>query len=105
YQLGFTASRTSVFLTANYARLGNDHLQDRNSGLTLGASKPFAAGKVVLTGSTGYILSDRNGEQGYILNESLHARYTLHPKHSVQATVVLLGHYPDLSRIHNAEPT
>jgi hypothetical protein len=95
YQLGFTAARASLFLTANYARLGNDQLQDRNSGLTLGASKPFAAGKVVLTGSTGYILSDRNGEQGYMLNESLQVRYTLHPKHSVQAMVVFLGNYPD----------
>lgn len=95
YQLGFTASRSSIFLTANYARLGNEQIQDRNSGLTLGASKPFAAGKVVVTGSTGYILSDRNGAKGYILNESVQARYTFHPKHSLQAMVVFLGNYPD----------
>jgi hypothetical protein len=95
YQLGFTASRASVFLTANYARLGNDQLEDRNSGLTLGASKPFAAGKIVVTGSTGYILSARNGAKGHILNESVQARYTFHPKHSVQAMAVFLGNYPD----------
>jgi hypothetical protein len=39
YQHGFLASRSSFFATANYAKLGNEAIQDINSGLTVGGSK------------------------------------------------------------------
>jgi hypothetical protein len=95
YQLGFTASRSSLFATVNYARMGNDLINDRNSGITLGGTKSLAANKVVLTASSGYILSNRNGGGGHILNESIQARYAFMPKHSLQAMLVFLGNYPD----------
>jgi hypothetical protein len=95
YQIGFLASRSSLFATLNYARLGNDRIKDQNSGITLGGTKSFSSNRIILTGSSGYIFSNRNGGRGHILNESLQARFVVHPKHSFQSMIVFLGNYPD----------
>lgn len=95
YQVGFLASRSSLFATINYARLGNDRIKDQNSGLTVGGTKSLASNRIMLTGSSGYIFTNRNGGRGHILNESLQARFIVHPKHSFQSMIVFLGTYPD----------
>ncbi len=95
YQVGFLASRSSLFVTINYARLGNDSIKDQNSGLSIGGTKSFASNRIIVTGSSGYIFSNRNGGRGHILNESLQARFIVHPKHSFQSMIVFLGNYPD----------
>jgi hypothetical protein len=95
YQVGFLASRSSLFATINYARLGNDSIKDQNSGLTIGGTKSFSSNRIIVTGSSGYIFSNRNGGRGHILNESLQARFIVHPKHSFQSMIVFLGNYPD----------
>ena len=95
YQLGFLASRSSLFATINYARLGNDRIKDQNSGLTIGGTKSLASNRIIVTGSSGYVFTNRNGGKGHILNESLQARFIVHPKHSFQAMMVFLGNYPE----------
>ena len=94
YQLGFLASRSSIFLTLNHTRLGNDVIKDRNTGLTVGGTKSFSNNKFVLTASSSYLRSNRNGEPGYILNESVQARYNAHAKHSFPLIITFLGNYP-----------
>jgi hypothetical protein len=94
YQLGFLASKSSLFGTANYAKLGNDVINDQNTGLTLGGSKTFNS-KLMLTASSSYLWSNRNGALGHILNESLQLRYTLKSRHSFQCMAVFIGNYPD----------
>ena len=95
YQIGFLASRSSLFATLNYARLGNDLIKDQNSGITIGGTKSLASNRVILTASSGFIFANRNGGRGRILNESLQVRYIAHPKHSFQSMIVFLGNYPD----------
>ncbi len=95
YQIGFLASRSSLFATLNYARLGNDLIKDQNSGLTIGGTKSLASNRIILTGSSGFIFANRNGGRGRILNETLQARYIAHPKHSFQGMIVFLGNYPE----------
>jgi hypothetical protein len=95
YQVGFLASRSSLFATLNYARLGNDQIKDQNSGFTIGGTKSFASNRIILTGSSGFIFTNRNGGRGHILNESMQARFIVHPKHSFQSMIVFLGTYPD----------
>ena len=94
YQLGLLSSRSSLFGTVNYAKLGNEIIKDQNTGVTLGGSKTFK-NKLMLTGSSSYLWSNRNGALGHILNESLQLRYTLKTKHSFQFMFVFLGNYPD----------
>lgn len=95
YQIGFTASQSSVYATVNHAELGNDRIEDKNTGLTIGGTKSWLGNKVLVTASSGYILQNRNGGRGYILNESLQGRYTFLPKHSLQLMMVYIGNYPD----------
>lgn len=94
YNLGFTASRSSVFVTLNHTRLSNEVIQDRNTGLTLGGSKSFSHNKIVLTASSSYLQSRRNGDPGFILNESIQARFNAHDRHSFPVMVSFLGNYP-----------
>jgi len=95
YQVGFLASRSSLFATLNYARLGNDLIKDQNSGITLGGTKSLASNRIIITASSGFIFANRNGGRGRILNESLQARFLAHPKHSFQSMIVFLGKYPE----------
>ena len=95
YQHGFLASRSSLFVTASYAKLGNDLIKDQNSGFTLGGTKSLLSNKLVLSLSSGFLFSHRNGERGKILNESLQARYGIDRHHNLNFMLMYLGNYPD----------
>lgn len=94
YQLGFLSARSSLFGTLNFARLGNDLIKDQNTGTTVGGSKTFK-NKLMLTGSSSYLWSNRNNGRGKILNESLQLRYTPKSHHSFQWMLIFIGNYPD----------
>jgi hypothetical protein len=94
YQLGFLASRSSLFATYNFAKLGNDLIKDQNTGVTIGGSKTFQ-NRMMLSGSSSYLWSNRNGALGHILNESVQLRFTPYAKHSFQFMLVFIGNYPD----------
>src|SRR5690606_25413607 len=94
YQIGFLTSRSSLFSTFNFARLGNKLIKDQNTGITIGGSKTIKD-KLMLTGSSSFLWSNRNGTSGHILNESLQLRYTPRSKHSFQWMLVFIGNYPD----------
>jgi hypothetical protein len=95
YQHGFLASRSSLFATVNYARLGNNLIEDINKGLTIGGTKSMLSNKILLSLSSGYILTERNGAEGKILNESLQARYSPDRRNTISVMGVFLGNYPD----------
>jgi hypothetical protein len=95
YQHGFLASRSSLFGTLNYARLGNNLIEDTNSGLTIGGSKILLSNKLMLSASSSYLWSKRNGERGRILNESLQARYGLDAHNTLNFMLIFLGNYPE----------
>lgn len=94
YQVGFLLSRASLFGTFSSAKLGNDLIKDQNTGVTIGGSKTFT-NKIMLTGSSSYLVSNRNGAGGHILNESVQLRYSPQGKHSFQWMFVFIGNYPD----------
>jgi hypothetical protein len=95
YQHGFLASRSSLFATLNYARLSNNLIEDKNSGLTVGGTKSFLANKIMLSLSSGYVTTSRNGAKGKILNESLQARYGIDRHNNISLMMIFLGNYPD----------
>jgi len=95
YNHGFLASRSSVFVTGSYAKLGNDLIRDQNSGITLGGTKSMLSNKLNVSLSSGFLFSNRNGERGKILNESLQARYTIDRHNNFNFMLMFLGNYPD----------
>lgn len=95
YQIGFLASRSTLYGTLNYAELGNELINDENAGLTIGGSKRFSGGKINLAISSGYLLSNRNGEDGHILNQSLQVRFSPLQAHGFHLNVSYLGNYPE----------
>jgi hypothetical protein len=95
YQHGFLASRSYLFATFNYAKLGNNVIEDINTGLTVGGTKSLQANKILISLSSGYILSERNGAKGKILNESLQARYGIDRHNNINLMMIFLGNYPD----------
>jgi hypothetical protein len=95
YQHGFLASRASLFANVNYAKLGNDLIEDINTGLTVGGTKSMLSSKILLSLSSAYIISERNGVKGKILNESLQARYGIDRHNNISLMMIFLGNYPD----------
>ncbi len=93
YQVGFLPGRASLFGTFSSAKLGNDRIKDRNTGVTIGGSKTFS-NRIMLTGSSSYLMSNRNGSPGHILNESIQLRYSPQGNHSFQWIFVFIGNYP-----------
>jgi hypothetical protein len=95
YQHGFLASRATLFATLNYAKLANNLIEDINSGLTVGGTKSLSSNKILISLSSGYIISERNGTKGTILNESLQARYGIDRHNNISLLMIFLGNYPD----------
>ena len=61
----------------------------------LWGTKSLASNKVMVSLSSGYILSERNGTKGKILNESLQARYGVDKHNKLSLMIIFLGNYPD----------
>jgi hypothetical protein len=95
YQHGFIASRSSLFATLNYAKLSNDLIEDKNSGITIGGTKSLIKNRLLFTLSSGFIQSQRNGQSGKILNELLQARYNIDRHNNFNFMLMFLGNYPD----------
>jgi hypothetical protein len=93
YQVGFVASRATLFASLNHTKSGSQSIHDKNYGLTIGGSKAFS--KMMLSLSSGYQISDRNGMAGRIINSSFQARYNANSRHSFQAMLMFLGNYPE----------
>ena len=67
YQLSLIEQNTSVFLSANSTKMKSQLLQDANAGITVGSSKTWTEKRLNLSASLGYLLAERNHENGTIL--------------------------------------
>lgn len=95
YQLALTQQQAAFTLCLNHTEMKGNGLTDGNMGATLGGSKTWGKGKIVLSANAGYLLSKRNEEKGRILTGSLQLRYKLFKGQALHLMAYYTDNTPD----------
>ena len=95
YQLSLIQQQAAFTLCLNHTEMKGAGLTDGNQGATLGGSKTWEKGKLIVSANAGYLLSKRNEEKGRILTGSFQLRYRLFKGHALHLMAYYTDNTPD----------